>query len=171
MPCPSALTKLFSSQTELFLSRTKSRLSHAKKFIFAWEQDREGLFSCGKFFSMAKKSFLIHFTSKYVLFQLRTKFLSGTKKDFVWDKKYFVWDKNDFVQAEGWGISTLTWVPWVWYVILHLALVKMACFIINMQVTLWFIMSHLLTMKKMIASFQVNSNLHLLCHLHTKWPK
>ena len=41
----------------------------------------------GKVLSVAKKTFSIHFTSKYVLFQLRTKF-------FVPDKISFVWEKN-----------------------------------------------------------------------------
>ena len=45
---------------------------------------------------MAKKSFSIHFTSKYVLFQLRTKFLSGTKYILSGRKSVLSSTKNTF---------------------------------------------------------------------------
>ena len=43
-------------------------LFEAKKFIFAWEKDRKPLFSRGIKFSVAKKSFSNHFTSKFIHF-------------------------------------------------------------------------------------------------------
>ena len=74
MPCPSARTKYF--------------LSQAKKFIFAWEKDRKWLQAVEKFFSMAKKLFSIHFTSKNVLFSLGQNFLSGTNMFCLGQKSF-----------------------------------------------------------------------------------
>ena len=70
--------RVYQDPQKLILSGQKS-FSQAKKFIFAWEKDRKWLQAVEKFFSMAKKLFSIHFTSKNVLFSLGQKFLSGTK--------------------------------------------------------------------------------------------
>ena len=60
-------------------ARTKSKFSQAKKLIFALKRVKNDFLTVDKILSMDKKLFSIHFTSKCVLLQLRTKF-------FVQDK-------------------------------------------------------------------------------------
>ena len=50
-----------------FFLRVARTIIPTKCYLYPWEKDRKWFFSCGKKLSIAKKSFSIHFTSKYVL--------------------------------------------------------------------------------------------------------
>ncbi len=102
MPLPFAHTKSFLTWTKYLLTWTNYFLSQAKKFYLLEKRRENDLLAVGKILSVAKKSFSIHSTRKYVIFSLGQNFCLD--KNSLSVIKHFVWDKNNFVKADWQGI-------------------------------------------------------------------
>ena len=90
MPRPSAWKKYFCLDN-IFYPGQKF-LSNLKKYIFACEMDGKWLCSHEKFLSMAKNSFSIHFTSKYIHFLRFPGFFYSAELDVVFSSDVLALD-------------------------------------------------------------------------------